>query len=108
MALLMGRIVLASFLLCWHGRGYDGRNGQEVSRIGERLMRKTYKYRLYPNQATEKQSRFVLNRCSEPEKLPVSYEVGPALALYLSFCDPRIGKQRHLTDSCRCPGMASP
>ncbi len=28
-------------------------------------MRKAFKYRLYPNQATEKKLSFVLNRCRE-------------------------------------------
>ena len=33
-------------------------------RIGAGLMQKAFKYRLYPNKATEKKLYFVLNHCS--------------------------------------------
>src|SRR5437773_222089 len=61
----MGRLLLVSFLLRGNGRRHDRRNRKRVHRTGARLMRKTFKYRLYPNKTTEKNLYFVLNRCRE-------------------------------------------
>ncbi len=39
-------------------------------------MRKAFKYRLYPNQATEKKLSFVLNRCRELYNAGLSERLG--------------------------------
>jgi Helix-turn-helix domain/D-isomer specific 2-hydroxyacid dehydrogenase, NAD binding domain len=53
------------FLLRGDGRRHDRGKSQEVHRKGARLMRTTYKYRLYPHKTREKKLYFVLNRCRE-------------------------------------------
>src|SRR5438270_870523 len=38
---------------------------EEVYRVGARLMRKTFKYRIYANKETEQTLLWTLNRCRE-------------------------------------------
>src|SRR5215469_1354633 len=48
----LGYLLVVSFLLRWNSRPRFGSNGEEVHREPERsLMRKTFKYRLYPSKA---------------------------------------------------------
>src|SRR6266567_4300352 len=61
----MGWLILVSFLLCRNSRRYDRSNGTRVYRVRARLMRKTYKYRIYPNKQTEKKLFWTLTRCRE-------------------------------------------
>src|SRR5947208_16045299 len=61
----MGWLVLVSFVLCRNSGRHDRRDSQEISRTGARLMIKAFKYRLYPNKATEKKLHWTLTRCRE-------------------------------------------
>src|SRR6266516_6282201 len=61
----MGRLVLVSLVLRRDGGGYDRGNRQKIHRIGTRMMRKAFKYRLYPNKVTERKLQWVLDRCRE-------------------------------------------
>src|SRR6266516_6924124 len=61
----MGWLVLVSFVLCRNSGRHDRRDSQEISRTGARLMIKAFKYRFYPNQATEKKLHWTLTRCRE-------------------------------------------
>src|SRR5437899_1129906 len=61
----LGRFLLVEKLLCGNGWGHDRKHGPEVPPIGARLMRKTFKYRIYPTKATEQQLSWTLTRCRE-------------------------------------------
>ena len=53
---------MVSFLLRWNSRPGFGSNGAEVHREPERsLMRKTFKYRLYPTKAQAESLRVQLS-----------------------------------------------
>src|SRR6266581_1888913 len=61
----MGRLLLVPFVLRWHGWRHDRSERQEVHRVRTGLMRKTFKYRLYPTKATEQKFYWTLTRCRE-------------------------------------------
>src|ERR1700730_9139799 len=62
---VVGRLLLVSLLLRRNRRRHDADHRQEVSRTGAGLMRKAFKYRIYPNQQTEQRSLWMLSRCRE-------------------------------------------
>src|SRR6266699_5011751 len=61
----MGRLLLVEKLLCGDCGRYDRSHRQEVHRVRTGLMRKTFKYRLYPTKETEKKLYWTLTRCRE-------------------------------------------
>ena len=61
----VGRLLLVSLLLRRLRRRHDADHCQEVSRTGAGLMRKAFKYRIYPNQETEQRLLWILSRCRE-------------------------------------------
>src|SRR6266699_4338503 len=56
---------LVEELLCGYGGRHDRSRRQKAHRMRARLMRKTYKYRIYPNKETEQKFNWVLTRCRE-------------------------------------------
>src|SRR6266853_4611325 len=61
----MGRLLLVEELLCGHGGRHDRGNRKRVHRVGARLMRKTFKYRIYPKKDMEQKLYWTLTRCRE-------------------------------------------